>query len=397
MAISGKIVSLKDGQDLNIFPETAASAVYLENGKTLEESVITYKESEESIILNTPDLVKKINDIETGLGTVNSQLEQNVQMELENNNVQRKFRPTLGLFLDLNPSGGEMIDEQTIITNIQRAKENGIESIVIQPWVVWNRETKVLSFKNDIDRTKLIVSTALSNGLKVSALKIHMYMINLNTVVSDGDMENFKAQYKNLVFNFVNSFKGMDIGCVIAFNESAILYRKGSIYIDFVNEVITKLKETNFPITISTMGAKECVQIDTSIKTNVDLFCINSYPKISYKKERTTLLDSVSAWNNSYEYKCYLEIKRQYPFKKLIMSETGCNDYWLCLTNPGDWTLSETGTTNGYAPAIMLEGLYNSNFNSLIDEVWWCYFNTILNNKCKEINLRYLGGVKNEL
>lgn len=80
MAISGKIVSLKDNKDLNIFPETSAAAVYLENGKTLEESVITYKESDKSIIMNNPDMIQKINDMSTELEKIENKFNHEVSI-----------------------------------------------------------------------------------------------------------------------------------------------------------------------------------------------------------------------------------------------------------------------------------------------------------------------------
>ena len=343
-------------------------------------------ESLKRIILDENIQAKLTNDI----NEINTQLDTIEKMNKTNNEIQRKFKPSIGNFLDLNPSGGQMISEDEIDIALSKCKKHGIEKIVIQPWVTWDDSTSILSLKNDLDRLKYIEEKCLQIGLKVASLKLHMYSINFSNV---SDKVTFKNQYKNIVQLLCNKFSNSSVNLFIPFNECYDFYKKDSKHLDFTNEVLDIVKSSNFKCGISTMSGIETVAMDSTLKGKVDVFCINSYPKISYKKERTSLEDSISAWNNSYEFKCYKEIKRQYPFKDIIMSETGCNDHWICLANPGDWTLSESYKTNGKAPALMLEGLFNSDFKDLINSVWWCYYPTILNEECKNIIERYTGGI----
>ena len=338
------------------------------------------------IILDENIQAKLTNDI----NEINSQLVTIEKMNKTNNEIQRKFKPSIGNFLDLNPSGGQMISKDEIDIALYKCKKHGIEKIVIQPWITWNDSASILTLKNDLDRLKYIEEKCLEIGLEVACLKLHMYSINFSNV---SDKVTFKNQYKNIVQLLCNKFSNSSVNLFIPFNECYDFYKKDSKHLEPQNEVLDIVKSSKFKCGISTMGGVDTAGMDSTLKGKVDVSCINSYPKISYKKERTTLEDSISAWNNSYELKCYKEIKREYPFKDIIMSETGCNDQWICLANPGDWTLSESFNTNGKAPALMLEGLFNSDFKDLINSVWWCYYPTILNEECKNIIERYTGGI----
>lgn len=87
MPMEGKIVTLQDVNG-NIFPQTTAKAVYMSNGKSVEEAIkaggggggtgscsITFEETSESIVMNNPDMISKIGELDKGLVNVNSQLE----------------------------------------------------------------------------------------------------------------------------------------------------------------------------------------------------------------------------------------------------------------------------------------------------------------------------------
>ena len=106
---------------------------------------------------------------------INSQLDTIEKMNEINNEIQRKFKPSIGNFLDLNPGGGQMISEDKIDIALSKCKEHGIEKIVIQPWVAWNNSTSTLTLKNDLDRLKYIEEKCLEVGLEVACLKLHMY------------------------------------------------------------------------------------------------------------------------------------------------------------------------------------------------------------------------------
>ncbi|APF21545.1 hypothetical protein [Clostridium butyricum] len=306
---------------------------------------------------------------------------------------KRFFNPQLGIFMDLNPNGGIEISQEKMINNLELIKKYKIEKLVIQPWVIWDESTKKLTLKNSIENLKFLINEATKREIKIACLKIHFYNINYSNLISSGNIDSFISQYKALISDFLSYFKEINIPYVIPFNECSVFYKKNSLYIDFVNTVLYAVKDLGFKVGISTMGAKETLEMDDTIKKNVDDFFVNCYPKISYKFEETTYRDCINSWDNSYEHKCVQQIKSDFPNKKIIMSETGCNDYWVSLCNPGNWKLTGNAKTGGLAPMYMLEGLFRSDMQDYIEEVWWCYWDSILNDNCKNIIERYIGGI----
>ena len=163
-------------------------------------------------------LSNKINEI-------NSQLDTIEKMNKTNNEIQRKFKPGIGNFLDLNPSGGQMISKDEIDIALSKCKKHGIEKIVIQPWVTWDNSTSILTLKNDLDRLKYIEEKCLEIGLEVACLKLHMYLINFSNV---SDKAAFKNQYKNIVQLLCNKFSNSSVNLFIPFNECYVFYKKDS-------------------------------------------------------------------------------------------------------------------------------------------------------------------------
>lgn len=330
---------------------------------------------------------------------VNSSLEEKAK---DINNImkyKRKFEPKLGVFMDLNPGGYEFIGDSIIETRLARYKEVGIEKMIIQPWICWDNDTATMSLMSNSTIAKYVhvYELAQQHGIAVSALKIHFYLINLNTVISSGNMTTFLTQYKSYITNFATAFKDKNIDYLIALNECQTLYKSGTTYKNDTIDILNIAKNQGFKVGISTMGALETVNMDDDIKSTVDAYFTNCYPKISYKLDKTNIEDSTSAWENCFEFKCLKRIKQDFG-KPLIMSETGCNDYYECLTNPGEWVIDENDTvTNGKAPALMLEGLFRSNIKDYIDEVWWCYEQPLIKtDECKNVINKYIGGYINE-
>lgn len=87
MTINGKIVTLKNDKDANIFPETAASAVYLYNGNSVEDSIIRYRDSVNGVEVIRPDIVEKISTIEYNMERFDSRLGNLVQEFHEHENM----------------------------------------------------------------------------------------------------------------------------------------------------------------------------------------------------------------------------------------------------------------------------------------------------------------------
>ena len=67
------------------------------------------------------------------------------------------------------------------------------------------------------------------------------------------------------------------------------------------------------------------------------------------------------------------KLKKQYPDKKIIISEIGTNDYWECLAAPSSWYAVGSSKTGGKAAdayvTAMLEFFIKNNVD--IEELWW--------------------------
>ena len=326
---------------------------------------------------------------------LSSQIENNMQLCKINNIIERKFKPDVATHFDLNPSGNSVLTKSQIDEKLNKCKKCGMKSVIIQPWMKWHDSTSTLTLISDLETLKYMENKCLEMDLNVACLKLHMYSIDLNNVT---DIISFQNQYKSIVNSLCEKFKDRSFNKFIPLNECKLFYKKGTQYVDFTNEVLNIVKNNGFECSISTEGGNAMICMDETIINNLDFFAINTYPRLSYKMEKTTLEDCIYAWNNCFELYCFKEMKRRFPNKKIIMSETGCGDYWIALANPGNWrTSSEWVKTNGLAPSLMLEGLFNSEFNlNLIDEVWWYYDSPIFNDVCKNVIERYTGG-KNEL
>lgn len=124
---SGKIVVLKDKNNQNILPKTTSLGVYMKDGKSLEElssEGVYYEETLDTIQVNRPEIIDKVNTIESGLISVNSQLEQIViQPEFINKDLtelQNAIDKALAKSLRVVDLGNKTYN----INNILRVKGN---------------------------------------------------------------------------------------------------------------------------------------------------------------------------------------------------------------------------------------------------------------------------------
>ena len=134
------------------------------------------------------------------------------------------------------------------------------------------------------------------------------------------------------------------------------------------------------------------IQVSYQVLRNVK-FYLNIYPFISYKLKNTLVEDSLHSWENSYELRTIKTLKTYFPDKDIVISETGCKDYYESLAAPGVWSLSNFTPTEGKASNLMLEGMFKSSLGDYVTNVYWCYWDSIYFDKCgKVINYYNNGG-----
>ena len=332
-------------------------------------------------------------NLKTRLDNSDAMVKDNLNNVIWNVNNRKPYDGVLCDFLDLNPSSGDIISVDKCKSQLTNIKNVGINSIVFQPWVTFNNTTnKCEWYKADVTRITNLLEAIKEFGMEIRCFKLHFTGVDFDAIVANNKLAAFENSYKTLVTEIFSVAKNYNIKHAIVFNEYNKLYGKAD-YSQFVVDVINIGKSNGFITGISTMGAEESVNLPQAVKNAVDMFYVNSYPRMSFKGDRTNRIDTTESWNNSYETKAILELIKT---KGVIISETGCNNYWECLANPGDWVIESSYiASNGHAPALMLEGLFRSELNGLVGEIWWCYHNSIFYDLCKLVITKYTGVIKN--
>ena len=217
MAISGKIVSLKDGQDLNIFPETAARAVYMSNGKTLEDALkdvadggsigscsISYEETSESILMNYPDMIEKVNEIDL---KVEQKTSDYISLrEFENYKIESTNDWTLALKNAFDYCYRNNIKELLIHTEI------GISSTITIP---------------NTGITIRGINRSISKIYPLNTMDTLLYKDN--TMVSNITIHDIDFNAKYLVDNIINVEKAKGL---VIYHCNFTRFRNSAIYLD---------------------------------------------------------------------------------------------------------------------------------------------------------------------
>lgn len=113
MLISGKTVALKDKFNNNVFPETSSQVVYMDSGKTLEEltdETIFFGENTDVVQLEKPEIVERLENIESNITVINTQVEKKVDKvegkQLSTNDFDNNYKESVDNWDNFKNSGG---------------------------------------------------------------------------------------------------------------------------------------------------------------------------------------------------------------------------------------------------------------------------------------------------
>ena len=96
-------------------------------------------------------------------------------------------------------------------------------------------------------------------------------------------------------------------------------------------------------------GFNSNLQLSDAVIKNLDTFYINVYPGISGSGKYITKQEAIEAFNQSDVDLWIAKLKKDYPNKKIVISEMGTNDYWESLAAPSSWQVTGESKTGGYA------------------------------------------------
>ena len=158
------------------------------------------------------------------------------------------------------------------------------------------------------------------------------------------------------------------------------------------------MKSYGYKTGITCAGVERAYLVQPEIHQNSDLICVNCYPKISFIGNKITNEMCVNTWLQ-HDLKLFFEqMKKKYPDKKLIISETGVINKWNDLigdassdTSSTDdvqkWVAAynkwndligslpsyDTSSTDNKATETYLNGIFGALNEYPIDAVWWWF------------------------
>lgn len=338
----------------------------------------------------------KINQDNIDKGTIATKDEINkINTSLEENTndlttIKRKFKSEFGRNLYWADGSSGVVSEAKKKEQIDECVSVGIDSVVLPIQTKYNNGSMVIV--NDLDNDLKWLQYAQAQGLKVSCIKMHNYRYTSDDIASN--YTNFKTQYKTIIDTVSTKFQNMNIEIFTVMNEET-QYFMGMDNADnsFILDLFTTVKAKGFKVGITTAGYNYSYRVSENILSKSDVICANTYVRIGSKRERTTNLDSIKAWQEDSVNDWLTYMKGKYPNAEIILSETGCMDYWAALQTPSSFTYPSDLqiTTNNKAVDIYYTGMFET-MSEKVDRVW-NWFNLPSVDVCK----KYLkGGYGNE-
>ena len=205
-------------------------------------------------------------------------------------------------------------------------------------------------------------------------------------------MSTFQTKYKTMLTTICNLFKDTTVTRITILNEMWYITNSSLGYSTFINECLNLVKKAGYSTGITMAGFTSNQKLADAVIQNIDTFYINVYPGISGSGKYITKQEAIEAFNQSDVDLWIAKLKKDYPNKKVIISEMGTNDYWECLAAPSSWQVTGATKTGGYAVdtyiTAMMEFFIRNNVE--IEELWWWY--DLYYEPVKETLLNYLGG-----
>ena len=316
--------------------------------------------------------------------------------------AERKFKPVFGF----DTYWGEMRDNQgnknqvdlaRIKEQIDQCEAMKVDRIICTVHIGWDETTNSLVIAENTDSLLTAISYCNGKNVTIDVVKVHVHFKGTSTSEKDYvnnviGMSTFQTKYKAMLTTICNLFKNTTVTRMIILNEMWYITNANLGYSSFVNECLNIVKSAGYTTGLSMAGFNSNLQLSDEVIQNLDTFYINVYPGISGFGGYMTKHEAIEAFEQC-DIDLWIEkVKKQYPNKKIVISEMGVDDYWENLAAPSTWQVNGTSKTGGYAVdtyiTAMLEFFINNNVD--IEELWWWY--DLYYEPVKETLLNYLGG-----
>ena len=310
----------------------------------------------------------------------------------KNKECVSKFKPKFGASpyfaeaKDLNGNVTIYTEEarKQLITNYSLY---GIKEYPIIIHVSYNEDTGEFYIVEDLSIIKNVIEHGIGLGVYPICIKMHAQRYN-ETHIDNYGHSGFYEKWLGFIDELVETFKEYDsIEYLTVHNEVGYLYGS-DVHEQFVLDCLNKAREYGYKTGVTCAGFSNFVKIKESIINNSDAIFINHYQTISDKGASTTKRDSIIAW----EADIYNWINHMKKYNKpLIISETGVQNNWYALSNPGRWDWDKI-IYSADAVGIYLYGLLETLKECEdIERVWWWY-DVVSYECCQKILKEYLKG-----
>ena len=316
--------------------------------------------------------------------------------------AERKFKPVFGFdtyWGEMRDTHGNknQVDLVRIKEQIDQCEAMKVDKIICTVHIGWNETTNSLVIAENTDSLLSAISYCADKNVTIDTVKVHVHFKGsskseqdyVNDVIG---MSTFQSKYKPMLTTICNLFKNTTVTRIIILNEMWYITNANLGYSSFINECLNIVKSAGYTTGLSMAGFNTNLKLSDEVIQNLDTFYINVYPGISGSGKYITKLEAIEAFNQCDVDLWIVKLKKDYPNKKIVISEIGTNDYWESLACPSSWQVSGTSKTGGYAVdtyiTAMMEFFINKNVE--IEELWWWY--DLYYEPVKETLLNYLGG-----
>ena len=266
----------------------------------------------------------------------------------------------------------------------------GIKEYPIIIHISFNEKTGKFYIVENLNIIKNVIDYGIELGVYPVCIKMHAQKYNEEHINNYGHSK-FYNTWLGFIEELAAAFnKYSSIEYLTVHNEVGYLYDTDT-HEQFVINCLKKAKDLGYKTGVTCAGFNNFVKIKESVINNSDAVFVNHYQAISDKGTKTTRRDGVLSWQGSiFNWIDY--IKNKYAGKPIIISESGVQNNWYALCNPGRWDWDDIH----YSPepvGIYLYGLLEVlKDNDDIERVWWWY--DIVGYKCcQELLNEYLKGV----
>ena len=329
---------------------------------------------------------------------INEQLDSKAnQTDVFKRTNYRYFKPKFGYNVmwgqTTDTNGGYTTKSPIEIGNdIKLCESLHIDEITLALYMGYNSNTDSLYSSVNITDVKQAMQYYKDYNVKIKTVKIHFGSITEKYLFNTITFEKFDRLYKEFLKYICQQFQNTTVENITVINEFFSI-DNNSAYTSNVVNWLNIVKSYGYKTGITSAGVEKAYLVQPAIHQNSDLICVNCYPKISFIGNRITNDMCINTWLQHDLRLFFEQMKRNYPDKKLIISETGVTNKWNDLI--GSLPNYDISPTDNKATETYLNGIFGSLNEYPIDAVWWWFGIYTSNTKIQELFDYNLKGVIN--